>query len=65
MSPFRLHPRVGLRPAFPGVDVRVKVDGAAPFFVEPEPRSLTTESTNYFTHRYWRGTQNVKRLQDR
>ena len=52
MSPFRLRPRVGPRPAFPGVDARAKVDGAAPF-VEPEPRSLTTESTNYFTHRYW------------
>ena len=52
MSPFRLRPRVGPRPAFPGVDARVKADGAAPF-VEPEPRSLTTEYTNHFTHRYW------------
>ena len=30
-SPFRLHRRIGPRPAFPGVDATVKVEGAAPF----------------------------------
>ena len=31
MSPFRLHCRIGPRPAFLGVDATVKVVGAAPF----------------------------------
>lgn len=30
-SPFRLHRRIGPRPALPGVDATVKVEGAAPF----------------------------------
>ena len=30
-SPFRLHRRIGPRPAFPGVDATVKAEGAAPF----------------------------------
>ena len=38
MSPFRLHRRIGPRPAFLGGDAKVKVVGAAPF-VEPERRS--------------------------
>ena len=38
MSPFRLHRRIGPRPAFLGVDATVNVVGAAPF-VEPERRS--------------------------
>ena len=31
VSPFRLHRRIGPRPALPGVDATVKVEGAAPF----------------------------------
>ena len=31
MSPFRLHRRIGPRPAFLGGDATVKVVGAAPF----------------------------------
>ena len=38
-SPFRLHRRIGPRPAFPGVDATVKVVGGDPPFAEPERRS--------------------------
>jgi len=41
-SPFRLHRRIGPRPAFPGVDATVKAEGAAPLLSSPSggPKAL-------------------------
>jgi hypothetical protein len=54
-SPFRLHRRIGPRPAFPGVDATVKAEGAAPFC------RARAEVRRHYAHRYRRVLVSVER----
>ncbi len=54
-SPFRLHRRIGPRPAFPGVDATGKVEGAAPFC------RARAEVRRPHAHRYRRVSVSVER----